>query len=170
MIREGDRDAAVQRVQQAYSEGQLSDEEMDRRLDQVLTARTRHELDSALAALPAEDPGTTSKISAAAGRIQRRGVWRVPRTLKVQSAFGRVQLDLSRAVFESSVVDIELHLGTGGARITVPRDAVVDVEGLRTGWKDSHYKTRRRAGSGGPQIRISGTMGFGRLRIRHSWR
>ena len=92
---------------------------MDRRLHQVLTATTRHEIASALASLPAEDPGTTSTISAAAGRIQRRGEWRVPRTLKVQSAFGRVQLDLSRAVFEHRVVDLELHLGTGGAKITV---------------------------------------------------
>jgi hypothetical protein len=170
VIREGDRDAAVQRVQQAYTEGQLSHEEMDQRLDQVLTARTPNEIESALASLPAESPGTTSKISAGAGRIQRRGAWRVPRNLKVHSAFGRVQLDLSRAIFESQVVDIELHLGTGGARITVPRDAVVDIEGLHTGWKDSYYAPKRQPRPGGPTIRISGTMGFGRLRIRHAWR
>ena len=170
LVRDTDRDTAVQRVQEAYSEGYISYEEMDRRLHQVLTATTRHEIASALASLPAEDPGTTSTISAAAGRIQRRGEWRVPRTLKVQSAFGRVQLDLSRAVFEHRVVDLELHLGTGGAKITVPRDAIVDLEGLRTGWKDSHYTPRRQPRPGGPTIRISGTMGFGRLRIRHAWR
>ena len=170
LIGEGDRDAAVHHVQEAYTQGYLSHEEMDARLHQVLTARTRVEIESALAALPAEPPGTMSKISAAGGRIQRRGAWRVPRTLKVQSAFGRVQLDLSRAIFEHSVVDIVLHLGTGGARITVPRDAVVDVEGLHTGWKDSDYRTRRHPGTGGPTIRITGTMGFGRLRIRHSRR
>ena len=160
-LRESDRDKAVQRVQEAYTEGYISDEEMDQRLHQVLTATTRKELVSALASLPAQDPGTTSRISAATGRIQRRGAWRVPRTLKVESAFGRVQLDLFRAVFEQSVVDIELKLGTGGAKITVPRDAVVDLEDLRTGWKDSDYKTRRQPGTGGVRIRISGTMGFG---------
>jgi hypothetical protein len=101
----------------------------------------------------------------------RRGVWRVPRILKVESAFGRLRLDLSRAVIEHPVVDIELQLGTGRAKIKVPRDAVVDFEGLQTGWKDSRYKPRRRSpGADGPTIRISGAMGFGRLTIRHARR
>jgi hypothetical protein len=86
------------------------------------------------------------------------------------SAFGKVRLDLSRAIIEHPVVDIELQIGTGGARITVPRDAVVDVEGLRTEWKDLRYKAPRRSRPGGPEIRISGIMGFGRLKIRHAWR
>ncbi|MFJ8019831.1 DUF1707 domain-containing protein [Streptomyces sp. NPDC096311] len=170
LISEDDRDAAVQRLQEAYAEGHISHEEMDEDLHQVLTAKTRNELVSALASLPEESAGTTSTIAAASGRIQRRGPWRVPRSLKVESAFGRVHLDLSRAVIEHAVVDIELQLGTGRAKITVPRDAIVDVEGLQTGWKDLLYKTRRRSRPGGPRIRISGAMGFGRLKIRHARR
>jgi hypothetical protein len=81
-----------------------------------------------------------------------------------------VRLDLSRAVIEHPVIDIELRLGTGGARITVPRDAIVDVEDLRTGWKAPLYTTRRRSRPGGPTIRISGTLGLGRLKIRHARR
>ncbi|MFE5125772.1 DUF1707 domain-containing protein [Streptomyces sp. NPDC056669] len=170
LVGEDDRDAAVRRVQEAYAEGHISHEAMDERLHQVLTAKTRGELASALASLPQEDAGTTSTIAAAGGRIKRRGAWQVPRVLKVASAFGRVRLDLSRAVIEHPVVDIELQLGTGRARITVPRDAIVDLEDLHTGWKDTHYKPRQRAGPGGPRIRISGTMGFGRLKIRHARR
>lgn len=157
LISEDDRDTGVQRLQNAYAEGHISHEELDERLDQVLTAKAHSELVSALASLPEEKPGTTSTIAAAGGRIQRRGAWRVPRILKVESAFGRVHLDLSRAVIEHPVVDIELQLGTGRARITVPRDAIVDIEGLRTGWKDSLYKTRRALpapaaqGSGSPE-------------------
>jgi hypothetical protein len=170
LISEDDRDTAVQRLQEAYAEGHISHEDLDERLHQVLTVKTRSELVSALASLPEEKAGTTSTIGAAGGRIQRRGVWRVPRFLKVESAFGRVHLDLSRAVIEHPVVDIELQLGTGRAKITVPRDAIVDVEDLRTGWKDSRYKARLPSRPGGPRIRISGTMGFGRLKIRHARR
>lgn len=170
LISEDARDTAVQRLQEAYAEGHISHEEMDEGLDQVLTAKTHSELVSVLASLPEENAGTASTIAAAGGRIQRRGTWRVPRILKVESAFGRVYLDLSRAVFEHPVVDIELQLGTGNAKITVPRDAIVDVEELHTGWKDSLYKTRRRSRPGGPRIRISGAMGFGRLKIRHARR
>jgi hypothetical protein len=125
---------------------------------------------AAVASLPVESAGSTSTIAAAGGRIRRRGAWRVPRSLKVESAFGKVRLDLSRAVIEHAVVDIELRLGTGGARITVPRDAIVDVENLRTGWKDLLYKPQRHPRPGGPKIRISGAMGYGRLRIRHTRR
>jgi hypothetical protein len=170
LVSEGDRDTGVRRVQGAYAEGHISHEEMDERLHQVLTARTHSELVSALASLPGESAGTTSTIAVLSGRIQRRGAWRVPRILKIESALGRVRLDLSRAVIEHPVVDIELQLGTGGAKITVPRDAMVDVEDLRTVLKDSRYKPRRRSRPGGPRIRISGTVGLGRLRIRHAWR
>ncbi|MGI5350385.1 DUF1707 SHOCT-like domain-containing protein [Streptomyces sp. CA-250714] len=170
LISEDDRETAVQRLREAYAEGHISHEEMDGRLDQVLTAKTRSELKSALGSLPEEDAGTTSTIAAAGGRIRRRGAWRVPRILKVESAYGSVHLDLSRAVIEHPVVDIELQLGTGSGKITVPRDAIVDAEALHTGWKDTLYKARQPSRPGGPRIRISGTMGFGRLKIRHARR
>ncbi len=52
----------------------------------------------------------------------------------------------------------------------MPRDAVVDVEGLSTGWKDLRYKIPRHPRPDGPTIRISGVMGYGRLKIRHALR
>ncbi|MFD5552616.1 DUF1707 domain-containing protein [Streptomyces sp. NPDC127068] len=168
-ISEEERESALRRLQEGYAQGHFPHEEMDGRLHQVLTATTHGALVPALASLPAE-VNTTATITAGTGRIRRRGAWRVPRTLKVESAFGKVRLDLSRAVIEHPVVDIELQLGTGGARITVPRDAVVDVEDLRTGWKPLLYTARRRARPGGPKIRISGSVGFGRLKIRHARR
>ncbi|MEU1130268.1 DUF1707 domain-containing protein [Streptomyces sp. NPDC005900] len=169
-VREGERDTALQQLQDAYAEGHLSHEEMDARLDRVLTADTRSRLVSALASLPAMSAGTTSTITAASGRIRRRGAWRVPRSLKVESAFAAVRLDLSRAVIEHAVTDIELRLGTTTAKIIVPRDALVDIDGLHTGWKDSPYNAPRRARPGGPRIRVSGSMGFSRLKIRHARR
>jgi uncharacterized protein DUF1707 len=165
------RDRAVRRLQEAYTAGFISHEELDKRLDQVLTAKVNGELVAALISLPAEPPSTTSTIAAASGRIQRRGAWRVPRNLKVKSAFGTVRLDLSRAVIDHPAIDITLQLGTGSAKIILPRDAIVDVEGLRTGWKALRYRPPGRTGAGdGLTIRISGTMGFGRLTIRHAWR
>ncbi|GAA3310503.1 DUF1707 domain-containing protein [Streptomyces cinereospinus] len=155
-IGEDDRDTAVRHLQQAYAEGLISHEELDGRLHQALTATARGELVSALVSLPEQQPGTASTIAAAGGRIKRRGAWRVPRTLEVESAYGSVRLDLSRAVIEHPVVDIELHLGTGGARITVPRDTVVDVEGLRAEWKDLRYEAR---GAPAPAARRSASPG-----------
>ncbi|MEU4192174.1 DUF1707 domain-containing protein [Kribbella sp. NPDC026611] len=170
MIREIDREAAVQRVQDAYSDGRLSHDEMDQRLHQVLSATTHNEIDRAIASLPPSDPGRSLRIGAATGRIRRSGAWQVPRRLTVASAFGRVQLDLTRAIFEHHELDIELKLGTGGATIRVPRDAVVNVDGVHTAMKDSQYQPPRHSNGAGPRIRITGTLGFGRLRIRHARR
>ncbi|TDC58936.1 hypothetical protein E1200_32730, partial [Actinomadura sp. GC306] len=115
---------------------------MDGLLHQALTAKTHGDLATALASLP-EERADTSTIAALSGRIRRRGPWRVPRNLKVESAFGGVHLNLARAVIEHPVVDIEPQLTTGKAKITVPRDAVVEIDDLNTVWKDSHYKPRR---------------------------
>ncbi len=52
----------------------------------------------------------------------------------------------------------------------MPRDATVDYEGLRADWKQPVYKAPRRGGQGGPRIRITGAMGYGRLTIKHSRR
>ncbi|WP_073813007.1 DUF1707 SHOCT-like domain-containing protein [Kitasatospora sp. CB01950] len=60
-IGEADRDAGVQRLQDVFTEGHISSEEMDERLTQVLTAKTGGELVSALASLPALNPGSTSR-------------------------------------------------------------------------------------------------------------
>ncbi|WP_157253633.1 DUF1707 SHOCT-like domain-containing protein [Nonomuraea typhae] len=165
MIGREEREAAVLRLQEAYAAGHVPHEEMDGLLHRVLSATTRGELTAALAALPDEGAAT---ITAVGGRIVRRGAWRVPRTLTVASALGRVRLDLSRATIDHPVVDIELRLGTGRARITLPREAIVDLEGL-AGWKEARYRPPRRAGGAGPRIRISGAVGLGRVTIRHAW-
>ncbi|QNP61628.1 DUF1707 SHOCT-like domain-containing protein [Streptomyces genisteinicus] len=171
-VAEHDRDAALRRVRDAYGQGQLDHEELDARIQRVLTARTRGDLGPALAALPAE-PDTAVTLSAAVGRIRRGRGWRVPRTLTVASAFGKVRLDLSRAVLEHPVVDIELQLGAGSARIIVPRDAVVELDSVVTAMKDTRYRARTRTGAdgpAGPRIRITGTLGLGRLTVRHARR
>ncbi|MEI7030191.1 DUF1707 SHOCT-like domain-containing protein [Streptomyces pratensis] len=170
LLTEDDRESAVRRLREAYAEGHVAHEQLDACLQRVLTARTHGELKSALAPLPAQEPAPVSTIAAAGGRIRRHGAWRVPRRLKVESAFGNVDLDLSRAVIDHAVVDIELRLGTGRARITVPRDAVVDFEGLRTGWKDVLHRPRRASRTGGPTVRITGALEFGLLKIRHARR
>ena len=49
-----ERDAVVQRVQQAFADGRLDDGEFDERMRAALTARTHADLDLLLADLPAE--------------------------------------------------------------------------------------------------------------------
>ena len=95
-----ERDAVVQRVQQAFAEGRLDDTEFDERMRAALTARTHADLDALLTDLPAETaaPGAAP---AAAGRgpgrvaialkssVRRGGRWRVVSPGWVSRARGR---------------------------------------------------------------------------------
>lgn len=143
---------------------------MERHIHQLFTLTTHGELVAATSSLPAEKPDTTATIGAASGRIRRGGAWRVPRFLKVESPYGKVRLDLSRAVIEHPEIDIELALDFGGAKIRVPRGAAVDIDELRCVWKDPRFVPRGDSAPGAPRIRISGTMGYGRLKVRYGRR
>ncbi|MDA4890631.1 DUF1707 domain-containing protein [Streptomyces sp. MS2A] len=166
-ISEVDRDLAVERLQEAFSEGHIAQDEMDARLHVALTATTPGELTAALDSLPAGDEGPTVVVDSVGGLIRRRGAWQVPKLFRATSQMGKVYLDLSRATIKHAVVDIELHLEYGWAWIVVPHEATVDYGGLNAAWKQPSYKAPPRGGTSGPRIRISGTMGYGRLRIRH---
>jgi Domain of unknown function (DUF1707) len=165
-----DRETAVQRIQDAYAVGQISYEDMDGRLHTALLARSTAELVAAVDALPTSDEGRTVRIAATRGRVRRSGAWRVPRFLSVELDYGRLDLDFSQAVFESAVVDLDLQLRFGKALLTVPPNAVVDLDELRCEWKQPNHKPPVAAGSGGPLIRVCGAMEFGRLTVKHKRR
>jgi hypothetical protein len=169
-ITENDRDMAVKRLQEAFVDGHLSHQELDDRLQAVFTAGRRGDLGPALAGLPDRNAGPPLRLAAKGGRIRRRGAWRVPRVVKVESEYGGVSLDLSRAIIEYPVVDIELQLRFGAAKITLPADAVVDLNDLRTDWRLPTYTPPPSADPGGPRIRISGNIKYGRLKVRHKRR
>src|SRR5689334_14975343 len=66
-----ERDAVVQRVQDAFAEGRLDDTEFDERTRAALTARTHADLDALLADLPATPaaPGLTAAAVPGPGRF-----------------------------------------------------------------------------------------------------
>jgi hypothetical protein len=162
-----ERDVALKRLQDAFADGQLSYEEFDERLHRVMTASTADAVAIALDALPVPDEGRVVSIVAMNGRIRRSGSWTVPRILRIESDYGSLRLDFSQAAFEARVVDVEVQLRFGGAKIVVPADAVVDLDGLQSVWKQPRYTRPRRLSGTGPVVRITGTMEYGRLKVRH---
>jgi len=62
-----ERDAVVQRVQQAFAEGRLDDTEFDERMRAALTARTHADLDLLLTDLPAASAPAQAPAAGAAG-------------------------------------------------------------------------------------------------------
>ena len=92
----------------------------------------------------------------------------IDRLLSPPPAQPLAKINLSQAQFEHGDVDIELNVMHGGVKITLPRDAVVDFDAVHTEWKDTRYKPARNSTGNGPRVRITGVMGFGRLKIQHA--
>src|SRR5579859_1394873 len=101
-----ERDAVVQRVQDAFAEGRLDDAEFDERTRAALTARTHGDLDAVAADLPAASaakgpaaagPGPGRFAIALKSSVRRAGRWRVPERYTTVVYKGDGWLDLQAA-------------------------------------------------------------------------
>ncbi|MEU0572661.1 DUF1707 domain-containing protein [Nonomuraea sp. NPDC005983] len=157
-----DRERAVELVQQAYADGRLGPAELEQRLELALTATSSHELEPVVADLPDE----VVHLAATGGRVTRTGDWHVPRRLRIDSEYGKVRLDLSRAHVPYTRIDIELWLAYGGAAIILPAGASANVDGVRTEWGSVTCKAPGRQSPGRLHVQITGELPYGRLTIR----
>jgi Domain of unknown function (DUF1707) len=136
-----ERDAVVQRVQQAFAEGRLDDAEFDERMRAALTARTHADLDVLLADLPAETtaPGP---VPATAGRrpgrvaialkssVRRGGRWRVPERYTTIVYKGSGWLDLRAAELNGPVTTLVAVAYKSQVTILVPPSVRVEMTGF----------------------------------------
>ncbi len=140
-----ERDAAVQRLQGAFAEGRIDDQEFDDRMRSALVARTRAELDQVLAdlprsaelgALPVQRGGR--RLLALKGTVQRRGRWRVPERFSAVAYKGRCEVDLRAAELTGGSTTITAVAYKGRVEILVPPGVRVQVRGYSYGghWTD----------------------------------
>lgn len=170
-VSDEDRERTTQQLQRAFSEGRLNQVELEDRLEIALTAKTYGDLLGLLTDLPADQPPPADDVvefDSTYGHFKRSGDWAVPRRLRAISKYGSVDLDLSEAVVSHSVVDIELDLGYGSAKIILPEGAVVNVDGFQSDW--GHATTSNVPGRPRPgalRVVISGRAKYGGLTVRY---
>ena len=136
-----ERDAVVQRVQQAFAEGRLDDTEFDERMRAALTARTHGDLDVLLADLPAET-AAPDPAPATAGRgpgrmavalkssVRRGGRWRVPERYTTVVYKGSGWLDLRAAELSGPVTTFLAVAYKSQVTILVPPGVRVEMTGF----------------------------------------
>jgi hypothetical protein len=136
-----ERDAVVQRVQDAFAEGRLDDVEFDERTRAALTARTHADLDALLADLPAETapPGAVPAVAGPApGRfavalkssVRRAGRWRVPERYTTVVYKGGGWLDLRAAELSGPVTTFLAVAYKSRVTILVPPNVRVEMTGF----------------------------------------
>jgi hypothetical protein len=133
-----ERDAVVQRVQQAFAEGRLDDVEFDERMRAALTARTHADLDVLLADLPAETAAPGPAPARRPGRVaialkssvRRGGRWRVPERYTTVVYKGGGWLDLRAAELSGPVTTFVAVAYKSRVTILVPPGVRVEMTGF----------------------------------------
>ena len=150
-IRAGDRerDAVVQRLQEAFAEGRLDDNEFDQRTRAALTARLDRELAVLTHDLPSAGGGAARPVSpATTGRkpgrfaiaykssIRRGGRWQVPEQFRTVVYKGSGQIDLRAAELTAPVTSLYAIAYKSRIDVLVPLGVRVELEGfgVSKGW------------------------------------
>jgi hypothetical protein len=141
-----DRDAVAQRLQQAFAERRLDDDEFDDRMRAALTARTSADLEKLTTDLPAAAPAGSAPAPAAPapGRwavayknsVRRGGRWRVPDRFTSLVYKGGGWLDLRAAELTAPVTTVVAVAYKSRIDILVPPGVRVEMDGfgVSKGW------------------------------------
>jgi hypothetical protein len=148
-VADRDRDAVVYRLQEAFAEGRLDDDEFDVRTRAALTARLNTELAELTRDLP-ESAGVTARpaVPPVAGRkpgrfaiaykssIRRGGRWRVPERFSAVVYKGSGRIDLRAAELTAPVTTVRAIAYKSRIDVLVPLGVRVDLEGfgVSKGW------------------------------------
>lgn len=171
-----ERDAATQRLQEAFAEGRLDDSEFDQRMRTALSARTRPELDRLLADLPAQPRPPAGLGHGVAGRppgrlavafkssVRRAGRWRVPEHYRTVVYKGDGWLDLRAA--ELTAAETTLLTVAYKSRITILVPPGVRVEASGFG-ADTDTEARPALPADAPVIHVRGYSYKGTIRVRN---
>jgi DUF1707 SHOCT-like domain len=139
---DADRDQVAELLNTAYAEGRITDEEHTERLIATNLAKTFDELLPLTADLvPAAQqrpatphafsgagPDEVDRMSAVLSEVKRQGPWRVRRRSLANVFLGSVQLDLTEAVFDTQVVEVNVTVVLGSLHLRVPAGTTVRDE------------------------------------------
>ena len=164
-----DRDQTVEALAAASAEGRLTLEEYSQRSEAALVARTRGELISLTADLPAPPPTDGApvpvEITAVLGNESRKGPWVVPPHLVVRSVLGDCHLEMHQAIIGQHVTTIDATVRFGTMTIFVPDGIDVRLTGRAVlGAKSSDL--RGEPAQGAPVIVVNCDVLCGAVTVR----
>jgi len=169
-----ERDAVVQRIQQAFAEGRLDDADFDERMRAALTARTHADLDVLLTDLPAAaTPGGAPATGRGPGRfsvalkssVRRAGRWRVPDRYTTVVYKGDGWLDLRAAELSGPVTTFFAVAYKSRVTILVPPGVRVEMTGFGVTQGTAEEDPGYRLAADAPVIHVRGLAYKGAVEI-----
>lgn len=168
---DADRAAVNQILEQAVGQGMLTLDEFTERVDVVLTARTRRELDVVIADLPhvRREPAPVHQdvLRSWMSSISRKGQWTVPPRLKLVTRMCSTTLDFTSAALQTPVVEIEIDDYFSSTTLILPDGATADLNGVGNFGSSTDVKVATGPPSHRLHVVVTGRVRFGSLTARH---
>ncbi|WP_327254739.1 DUF1707 SHOCT-like domain-containing protein [Streptomyces sp. NBC_01244] len=174
---DADRDRIAHILADAVAEGRLTAEEHSDRLDSLYALKTVAELDVLVRDLPAPGPGAgqaaasyaagapagapVETIVAVCSSSSRKGRWRPGAHTRAVSVMGDISIDLTQAVFEQQVTEINVTSILGNVEILVPEN--VTLRGYGSGVLGNFEVRGEGRGETDPQAPVVIVRGFALL-------
>ena len=173
-VADADRDRTVTLLREHVVAGRLTLDEFSDRVGIALQARTRGELDVALADLPALKASLPEPVGRPARRrfvavmsgSAAKGRWRLAARTSAVAVMGGCEMDLRQAEIDGPEVVITAVAFWGGIKITVPEGIDVEMEGLSIMGGRSLRLRDVPIVPGSPRIRIRAYSIMGGIEIR----
>jgi hypothetical protein len=173
-VNEDDRDAAIARLHELFSTGELSLDRFCELLERVFAAPGHADLEAAMSSLPPLPPlvhlTPTSRrlteplmLRTADGGLQLGTGWQLAADTTISTGFGAARVDLTAASWDSCQINLRLETW-GSIEVLVPEGVAVQIVG---GSGHVHLESLSVPATGGPVLRISTSGPTGVIRIRH---
>jgi hypothetical protein len=169
LVTDADRERAVVRLGDATASGSLTLEELAERVDRAHAARTRGELDTVTADLPAAAPAPATRSSrprhrVIGSRLTLGGRWSLPSEPSFLCLAGTLEIDLRQAAAAGPLVDLVIVNWFGTVTVIVPEGTAVELS--PGGFSSTHdVRVEGQPHSGAPSLRLRTGGGFGTTRV-----
>ena len=168
---DADRSAVTKILEHAVGQGMLSLDEYSERLDVVLAARTRPELDTVIADLPhvrrEPAPAAPEVLRSWMSGVSRKGQWTVPPRLRLVTRMCSTTLDFTSAVLQSPVVHIDVDDYFSSTDLVLPDGATADLNGISTVGGSTTVKVTTSPPAQHLHVVVAGRVRFGSVTARH---
>jgi hypothetical protein len=171
------RERVVEQLSEHFARDHLTLDDLEVRMARVYSATTPAEIDALVEDLPAlamgapvtvtpeayaPTPKLKERLIAIMSAISRRGLWKIPRRLRVVAVMGGVDLDLRQAELPPGVTEIYAFVFMGELQVRVPPGVRLETEGFAFmgGFEDRvHEPGVARADA--PVVRVTGVAIMG---------
>lgn len=169
-------DITVKKLECAYTEGRLDDNELEYRMEKAIKAKTEGDLSelisdlaeikhtTALASLKSRQRLKTYALALFSG-IEQTGSFILPQFYRISAIFGGCLIDLSKAKLENPLSNIEISAIFGGVQIFVPKGVRVELHSTPIFGGISKKVNNENLPHDAPLIRINAKAIFGGVEI-----